>query len=410
MKVLFALFFTSAALAQTSAIDWEARRAADMQPLTPPVVRSTQANCDTALIALNITQTYTCVRRVKVTGAPVTESIAAHGANCNGTFNNSPAIAKAIAAAKVKGVPVFIPAGVCAYGDVITLDGVKMRGAGDSSVLYALNWQRETIFMRGNGSEVTNLKLSGVKAPSRQAPYEMTRIAPLGATNFLIDHVTIDGSAAAGIHVSHGTNNGRITNNTIKDTLADSIHITGKASYITLENNRIENSGDDGIATVSYRSDGALTHHITARNNVILNNKWGRQMSVVGGSNVLYENNRLENNLGLRACLYIAQESSYSTYGAHDVVAQRNTLKNCGGAASGHGAVMVFSNGQEANTNISLIRNDIYQNGQKGIRAFGPQTGIVIDSNRVTGANPAYDVGAIAVVPYTSGVVGYVAP
>ena len=111
--------------------------------------------------------------------------------------------------------------------------------------------------------------------------------------------------------------------------------MTDKASYITLENNRIENSGDDGIAVVSYRNDGGLVNHITARNNVIVNNKWGRQMSVVGGGQVLYENNHLENNLAGAACLYIAQEASYSTYGAHDVMARYNTLKTCGGSRHG---------------------------------------------------------------------------
>jgi parallel beta-helix repeat protein len=335
------------------------------------------------------------------------------GARCDGSFDNSAAIASAIASAKAKRVAVYVPAGVCAYGDVIRLDGVKLVGAGDASVLYALNPLREAIFLFGSGVEVSLLKLSGRKATTRQAAWEATRIALFGATNFVIDKVTIDGSAAGGIQTARSTSNGRITNNTIKDTLADSIHMTDKASYITLENNQIERAGDDGIAVVSYRSDGGLVNHITARNNVILNNKWGRQMSVVGGSQVLYENNRLESNLAGAACVYLAQESSYGTYGAHDVVARYNTLKTCGGPSTGHGAVMVYSSGQEANTNITLIRNDIVQNGPPGIRVFSAlNTGVRVDSNRVQGASPALDITSpgVTVIPYTSGTVGYVAP
>jgi hypothetical protein len=301
---------------------------------------------------------------------------------------------------------------VCAYGDVIKLDGVKLRGSGDSSVLYALDWSREAIFMYGDGAAVTQVKLSGVKSTVRQAAWEATRISLFGAKNFLIDHVTIDGSAAAGIQTAQSTNNGRITFNNIKDTLADSIHMTDKASFIAVENNRIENAGDDGIAVVSYMGDGGLVDQITARNNVILNSKWGRQMSVVGGSNVLYENNYLENNLGGHACIYLAQENAYTTYGAHNVVVQRNTLKNCGGASTGHGAVMLFSDGAEANTNITLTRNDVYQTGQAGLRVFGNNTGIKLDSNRVQGASPATDITSAGVVltPYTSGAIGYTAP
>ena len=345
--------------------------------------------------------------------APAGDNITSYGAVCDGQTNNTTAIAATIASAKSKGVAVVIPPGVCAYGDIIRLDGVKLIGSGDSSVLYALNWARESIFVYGDGVEIRQLKLSGVKAPSRQADWESTRISLFGATNFVIDSITIDGSAAAGIQTAKSTSNGRITNNTIKDTLSDSIHMTDKASYITVENNHIENSGDDGIAVVSYLSDGAKVHHITARNNVVLNNKWGRQMSVVGGSDVLYENNLLENNLAQRACLYIAQENSYNTFGAHNVVMQLNTLKNCGGLASGHGGIMMFSDGAEANTNITLTRNDLYQNGQIGIRVISNwNTGIKLDSNRVQGAGVAAEISSpgVVVTPYSSGSVGYTPP
>ena len=335
------------------------------------------------------------------------------GARCDGSFDNSAAIASAIASAKAKRVAVYVPAGTCAYGDVIRLDAVKLVGAGDASVLYALNPSREAIYMFGSGVEVSLLKLSGRKASTRTPNWEATRISLFGATNFVIDKVTIDGSAGAGIQTAWSTNNGRITNNTIRNTLADAIHMTDKASYITVENNRIEYAGDDGIAVVSYRRDGGLVKNITARNNVILSNKWGRQMSVVGGSQVLYENNHLESNLAGAACLYIAQEASYATYGAHDVVARYNTLKTCGGPPTGHGAVMVFSDGQEANTNITLTRNDIVQNGQAGIRVFSAMnSGVRVDSNRVQGASPAFDIrtAGVTLVPYSSGSVGYVSP
>jgi parallel beta-helix repeat protein len=339
--------------------------------------------------------------------------ITAFGAVCNGSFDNSAAIARAIAAARSQGMAVRVPAGVCAYGDVIRLDGVKLFGLGDSSVLHALDHRREAIFMSGDGAEVRQLKLAGVKAPQREAPWEMTRITLFGARNFVIDDVTIEGSAAAGIQTAQAASNGRITNNRIRDTLADSIHLTDRASYITVENNRIENAGDDGIAVVSYAKDGGLVHHITARHNVVVNNRWGRQMSVVGGSDVLYENNLLQSNLAGYACLYIAQEAGWATRGARNVVAQRNTLANCGSAATGHGAVMIYSDGQEANANISLVRNDIQQSGQTGIRIFGAMnTGIVVDSNRVTGASPALAISTpgVTVIPYVSGSVGYVAP
>jgi hypothetical protein len=187
--------------------------------------------------------------------------------------------------------------------------------------------------------------------------------------------------------------------------------MTDRASYITVEGNRIEGSGDDGIAVVSYTKDGALSHHITARNNTVIGNKWGRSMSVVGGSDVLYENNTLENS-GAYTCMYLAQENSWNTYGAKNVVVQRNTFKNCGSTTTGHGAIMVFSDGQDTNNNISLIRNDITQNGQAGIRVFSAgNVGIIVDSNRVQGAGKALDITTpgVALTQFVSGLVGAVA-
>jgi hypothetical protein len=339
--------------------------------------------------------------------------ITAFGAVCDGRFDNGPAITRAIASAKNRGLPVFIPAGTCAYGRVLRLDGVTMLGTGDGSVLHALDPLQEAIFLTGSGAQVSQLKLSGVKATVRQAAWEATRITAYGATDFVIDNVTIDGSAAGGIQTAKSARNGSITRNRITGTLSDSIHLTDNASYITVAGNRIEDSGDDGIAVVSYRRDPGIVNHIVARDNVIRNNKWGRQMSVVGGSDVLYENNHLSNNLASAACLYIAQESSYATHGVSNVTARRNTLVSCGGASTGHGAVMLYTSGEEANTGVSLVRNDVVQTGQPGIRIFGAMnTDITVDSNRVQGANPAVSITTPGVnfIPYTSGPVGYVAP
>jgi polygalacturonase len=346
------------------------------------------------------------------TEAPASVSITDFGAVCNGSIDNTGAIARAVAAARRLGHTVLVPAGVCAYGDVIRLDGVKLTGVGDSSVLHALNPNREAIFLSGDGAGVSRVRLAGARSNVRQAAWEATRITAYGATNFVIDNVTIDGSAAAGIQTARAASNGRISNNRIRDTLSDSIHVTDRASHITITNNRIENSGDDGIAVVSYRSNGGVVSHVTARDNVVLNNRWGRQMSVVGGNDVLYENNRLDNNLAAAACLYVAQESGYATYGSSEVVLRRNSLSRCGGGSTGHGAVMLYSDGQEANNAITIERNDIAQS-PRGIRIFSAMnTRVTVDSNRVAGASTPFDIvtPGVSFTPYTSGPVGYEAP
>lgn len=375
---------------------------------------ATQGGCEKASVAGLAGGTIACTSASMITQvADVVPpkpsggvSILAFGAVCDGVTDNSTAIAKTITEAKAKSVPVLIPAGTCAYGDVITLDGVRLQGLGDTSILYALNPERAAITLTGSGSEVRSVRMSG-KASKRSSKRESSRIVPVGGSNWVIDGVLIDNAAGAGVHVAKGANNGVVSNNRIIGTLADAIHITGQSSYIQVIGNTVQDSGDDGVAVVSYQGDGGITHHVTARNNTITDNRGGRSMSVVGGSDILYEENRMTNNLKA-ACLYLSQENSYKTYGVSNVVAQFNTLTNCGNKANGHAAVMLFSDGAYGNASVRLYRNDIVQTARPqlgGIRVFGPNTETVVDSNRVTGASLPLNIATpqVAVTPYTTG-------
>jgi hypothetical protein len=376
---------------------------------------ATQAGCEkTAAVAGPAGGTIACTAASMVTQvADVVPpkpsggvSILAFGAVCDGATDNGTAIAKTIIEAKAKSVPVLIPAGSCAYGDVITLEGVRLQGSGDASILYALNPERAAITLTGSGSEVRSVRMSG-KASKRSSKRESSRIVALGASNWVIDSVLIDNAAGAGVHVTKGANHGVVSNNRIIGTLADAIHITGQSSYIQVIGNTVQDSGDDGVAVVSYQGDGGITHHVTARNNTITDNRGGRSMSVVGGSDIVYEENRMTNNVNA-ACLYLSQENSYKTYGVSNVLAQFNTLTNCGNKPKGHAAVMLFSDGAYGNASVRLYRNDIVQTARPqlgGIRIFGPNTEVVVDSNQVTGASPPLNIATprVAVTPYTTG-------
>lgn len=328
-----------------------------------------------------------------------------HGARCDGRSDDAAALDAAISSAKAKGLPVLLPAASCAYGAVLTLDGVKLVGRGEASVLWALDPSRAAIFLRGSGAEVRSLKLAGAPPVKRSPKLEQARIVAIGASDFVVDNVTIVGSNGGGIQTSRGASRGTISNNRVSETLADGIHITGQASFITITGNLVERTGDDGIAVVSYQGDGGLTHHVTATRNTVRDNRGGRGMSVVGGADVLYENNRISNT-GRYACLYLAQEDSYKTLPISNVTARHNTLSNCGSAMTGHAAVMLLSNSR-ANGGVRIEHNDITQDGQRGIRALGQNADVTIDGNRVSGsAEPLQLPPGLRARPYSEGRVG----
>lgn len=336
-----------------------------------------------------------------------------YGGNCNGSFNNSTALANGIAAARAANQPLIIPAGQCNFGSVIELNNAKIQGQGPTSVLYATNYQQAAIFMRGAAPSVSSVKLTGNAAPGRQSAWQSTKITIFGATDFVINNVTIEGAPAASIQTAQAPTRGTITNNTIRNSLSDSIHLTGAASHILVDRNFIEFSGDDGIAVVSYGGE-VRVNNITATNNVIRNNRFGRNMSVVGGNNITYRNNWLHTNLAGYACFLVAQEASYPTQAANDVLFERNTLEgNCGSAQTGHGATLIYSDGVQNHNRITLKDNKFLINGQTGIRAYNPYTfELRLDNNQIVGANPAYNITTpnVTVIPYNHEPTGYVAP
>ncbi len=321
-------------------------------------------------------------------------------------IDNTGLLLQAIDDAKAKGEPLWIQPGVFAYSDILTLDGVTMYGEG---TLYALNPLRSAIFLKGKGAALHDVKLSGPPPPARGTTRESCRVVAFEAEDWMVTGVTVDSCAGAGIRAD-SSRHGTISYNRITGTLADAIHNTDCTSDMLIEDNTIERPGDDGIACVSYQGQGGYVERVTARRNRISANVGGRSMSVVGGRDITYELNMLEDNPNA-AGVYIAQEDAYKTYGAHDVRIRRNSIHNCGGVAKDHTAVLIFSGKFEVNTGITVERNVIVFDVKNvgGIRDYSQDTGCVFDSNVMMGCTPNYRINhpeLFTVIPYTSGPVG----
>lgn len=344
-----------------------------------------------------------------VTAPPAYVSIATHGATADGTTNNIVAIRDAISAAGVAGVPCFVPAGDYAYSGNITLSSVAMTGVGPSSILRALDWTNRAVWLKGSSASIKNCALFTNGVVNRQAAWEYVGIVAIGTSNFTIHNCYIKHNGAAGIQIENSASSGTITNNTLSGTLADSIHITNEAHNLTVNFNKIRKSGDDGIACVSYSADGGKVRNVEASYNWIKGNLGGRGMSVVGGQDINYHNNLIESNT-VAAGIYIAQEISYLSWGCNSVSIAYNTVINCGNQAIGHAGVMIFSDGTHTNSSIAVVRNDLVQTGENGIRLFGPQLGISLDSNRISSASSSYVnnvTAGVTTTSYISGNAGY---
>jgi hypothetical protein len=338
------------------------------------------------------------------------------GAVADGQTDNTAIINGLAVAAKAQKQPVYIPEGDWAHAGPLTVDGVEMYGEGDKSILRALTPAKSAVVLTGVAPKVHNMRLTGVVPPTRLANWEAHRVSVHDAQDFLVEDLLVDTSAASSIYCAKAVN-GQILHNriisipvpgqTYSTLRADAIHITDNSNNIVIASNTIIAPGDDGIAVVSYQKHGGLVHHITARYNIIRDSKGGRCMSVIGGADILYEYNTMDNNVGA-AGLLLAQENSYSTYAPHRVIARNNTIRNCGNLAIGHAGIHLSCNGWEVGEDILIDHNLVTQNDTRhGIRITGVWTGIVLEQNIVVSPTPlVLKTPDVVVRAYVSGPVG----
>ncbi|MGH8611665.1 MAG: LamG-like jellyroll fold domain-containing protein [Gammaproteobacteria bacterium] len=304
-------------------------------------------------------------------------SITSYGATGNDTTDDTTAINNTINAAKSQGKSVFVPAGTF-YHKEFTLDGVSMTGAGNTtSILYAPDARNNTVNVRGNGVTVSNLQLKSVATV--RTP-EDVHLYIIGATNFTIDNIIVDGSNSSLIH-NQGGAFGKIINNTVRNSLADSIHNTGGAHDIIIANNTVRNGTDDLIAMVSYGQPAV--RNFLVQDNDISGNSGGRGISSVSSSDITIQGNKISNT-ACCAGILVATEQAFSseTTPLSNVLIRNNQLSNNGGS-TGHSAFLI--SGLRGNINkIRFEGNTITNPVDEGIKLEGDNTNVALINNTIS--------------------------
>jgi parallel beta-helix repeat protein len=238
-------------------------------------------------------------------------------------------------------------------------------------------------------------------------------------------------ASAAGIVVQHAERF-LVAGNTVVRSLADGIHITGGSRNGRVLNNTVRETGDDMIAVVSYADRGpparnsaaklaaaweTNVENMLARNILISGNRvsgqyWGRGITVVGGQSVAIVRNTIE-NVPLAAAILVAREAVYQTFGVDGVVIEGNILRDvqnkapsynvadkyAPGKRTGHGAIEVHAalfddeaadpklRGALAVRNVVVRGNTIERSNVAAFRAGVPFDGTVRDgtASRHTG-------------------------
>lgn len=244
---------------------------------------------------------------------------------------------------------------------VLTLDGVSFDGKG--MALTPLSNGPQAIAIVGDGVTVKNLRtISACDERNADVFRNGVTIGIAGASgrtasNITLQDVTVDtvgpngstrrGAGNAGIQISNAFRVELVRPKVISS-LADGINITGGSQDITVTDFTVDRAGDDGIATNSNISQGALVARVRATGGLILNNL-GRGGAIVGGQDVNFQYRVLGSSA---AGSYIASEGdnpdtkSGATHGVencHIHAVMRGCVTGVGLAATFQNALAIIA-------------------------------------------------------------------
>ncbi len=228
-----------------------------------------------------------------------------------------------LAATLVGGGNLWIPKGVFRVDEFVIdgltdfiIDGVGTISCVDPLQPVALIKNAARFEVRG-GVTFTHADISGGRTNTGHGLHLQD------CDDFRVQHHS-KGTTAAGVYVA-GCSGGTLLGGLSESTLADGIHITGASTDIRVHGNLSRDTGDDGIAVVSYQSDGDRCARINIDGNVVLRGHT-RGVTCVGGIDVNIHGNIVDSTNV--AGIYVAQETSFGTYGVDQVNVTGNTIRN----------------------------------------------------------------------------------
>lgn len=318
-------------------------------------------------------------------------SVLAFGAVGDGVADDTAAVQRALDAAR-PGVAVVVPAGrVFVHTDVlhVRVPGTVVTGGG---VLLGTREERSSVWVETDGVTLDGLTVRTQGTTRRWEAWEQMGLRLAGHSGAVVRDVTVEGSAAAGLYVG-AADHFLLDHVTVRGTRADGIHLTGGSHDGLVLAPTVVGSGDDGVAVVSYRSDGAPCHDIVVRSPQVLGTTWGRGLSVVGGTDVAFTDVDVQRSDA--AAVYLGSEGQpWNTWAPVRVSVTGGRLQDSNtDQRIDHGAVLVLGGGDGAPAPDTVTIRGLSISGTRstasrsaGVISYGaaPQR-VLLDQLAITG-------------------------
>jgi polygalacturonase len=329
------------------------------------------------------------------------------GAMGNGLVDDTAAIHRAIAAAGDGGA-VHFPAGSYRHDDIIVIGGRYLVVTGTDATLLSATPERSAVVLSGDGSTIERLAITSIDPGARGKSDEESGLVVSGKGNTVVG-VAVSKSKSAGILLA-GAQDATIACNRVWDTMSDGIHSTDGTARGLIAHNFVRNSGDDGIAVVSYRGRGVVSA-MRIEDNRVEHVRWGRGISVIGSTQTQIQRNHVS-GIAMAAGIIVAREASYDTPGASDVLIEGNTIEDVqqsvaplpGRRRTGHASIELNSDSSDQALGVQRVRvlnNAILGSAYDGIRLLGNVADVSIAANamqNVAGVPIRVETGNVASV------------
>jgi hypothetical protein len=342
---------------------------------------------------------------VSIIGAAIIFALPAHAADLEvpaATGGDDTALIQSVLDLAQPGDRVLFASGqTYNHGNTLTVseaEDVELVGRGAS--LVATNSARAALIVQDSaGVRVGGLRLVAT-ATARSASDRTCGLVAYRTEGLEVVGNSVGGFAGCGIMVQSSTLF-RVQGNVVQDTFADGIHTTNGSFNGVISSNLVFDSGDDGIAVVSYRRQDSVTHGVLISGNAVFKTPGpatpgrpayhGRGIAIDGGEDVTIDNNYIENSAS--AGVLVASSSAYDCWPVSRVTVTRNTLVASNqDAGVYHGALLVSGRAEGVITDVRVEGNVIVDTvgADAHLRVSANTVGVVVLGNAFEDADNSH--------------------
>jgi hypothetical protein len=323
----------------------------------------------------------------QVVGRPhfefVSANVLAFGADPSGRRDSADAFDKAIALAKVKQLTVYIPPGTYQVNRHIVVDNVTIKGAGswytivkghqvdlsppaaDGSVHTGVGFYGKDAAVGGS----TNVHLSGfaIEGDVRER-IDTDQVNGIGGA---LSNSTIDGlyirHTKVGMWFDGPMTNLRISNNIIVDQVADALNFHTGVTNSVVSNNFIRNTGDDGLAMWSEKTEDANNtfDHNTIQTPVLANG-----IAIYGGTDNTVSNNLIADPIREGSGIHVGARFGAEAFTGHVWITNNTTVRAGTFELNwkiGLGAIWFFALEKSISADTQVVGNNFLDNTYNAI-------------------------------------------